>query len=46
MKDPWTWKTVKGLVMEVEGGLGTEGQRGKMWDNGNSINHKIFKKKK
>ena len=42
MKDPWTWTTVWGLTIEVGGGLGGEGQRGKHWDNCNSINS-IFK---
>ena len=27
MNDPWTWTTVWGLIMEVEGGLGGGGQR-------------------
>ena len=44
MKDPWTWTSVTGLIMEVRGGLGEEGWTGKMWGNCNSINNKIIKK--
>ena len=39
MKDPWTWTTVWALTVEVVGGLGGGGQRGKNWDNCYSINN-------
>ena len=45
MKHPWTWTTVRRLIMEVGGGLGGGGQRGKRWNNCNNINNTNFKKK-
>ena len=41
MKNPWTWIMVRGLTMEVGGGLGGRGRMGKEWDNCNSINDKM-----
>ena len=35
MNDPQTWTTVWGLAMEMGGGMGGGGQRGKNWDNCN-----------
>ena len=44
MSGPWTWTTGRGMTMGVGSGLGGEGQRGKKWDNCNSINNKILRK--
>ena len=38
VNDPWTWTTVWGLTVGLEGGLGGGGQRGKNWNNCNRIN--------
>ena len=37
MNDPWTWTTLWGLTVGVEGGLGRGGQRGQHWDNCNRV---------
>ena len=44
MHDPWTRTTVQGLTVGVEV-LGEGGAKGENWDNCNSINNKLFKKK-
>ena len=43
IKDQWTWTMLRGLILEVVGGLDGGGQREKR-DNCNSINNKIFLK--
>ena len=43
MNDPQTWTKVWGLTVGVGSGLGGGGQKGKNWDNCNSIDNKIFK---
>ena len=42
MHDTWTWTTVWELTVGV-GSAGWRGERGKNWDNCNSIKSKIFK---
>ena len=43
MNNPQTWTTVWELT--VGGGMGRGGQRGKNWDNCNSINNKMLNEK-
>ena len=41
MNDPWAWTVVWGVTMGLGGGLGGGGQRGRNWDDCNSITIKI-----